>query len=125
MNVMGVTPQAVLAWLGVMAFAGAGVSLAVAARTYFRLDIRAVRADLSGRRRAEEVGSSRLEAPAVPSRRAEAVRRASVPAADAGRGPTRGDARVHGEVRPSTFRVTRRIVLVSSDEVIGEKGASA
>lgn len=56
---MSITPQAVFLYLGIAALVVAVVSVGMAAYTFFHEDIRGVMDDLSGRRRAAEVGMGR------------------------------------------------------------------
>lgn len=117
---MGLSLQVVLAWAGGVALMGAAVSFGLAMRTYVHQDIRAVRADLSGRRRAEEVDPCPREALRAPGRPVVPGPRASpLPAGEA----QVSEPAIHGadhEASGNSFRVTRRILLVSSEEVIGE-----
>lgn len=55
---MSITPQAILMYLGIAALLVAVLFVALAAHTFFHEDIRGVMDDLSGRRRANAVGSA-------------------------------------------------------------------
>lgn len=115
-----VLPFQVLSWLGWGALAVAAVLLALAARAFFREDIRGVMADLSGRRRAAGIAAGR-----------DGGRRAGYPGS--GMGGARPDVTMwEAAARPPevprhvvhppspapapTFRVTRRVLLLPSGE---------
>lgn len=115
-----VLPFQILSWLGWGALAAAAVLLALAARTFFREDIRGVMADLSGRRRAAGIAAGR-----------DGGRRAGYPGSGMGgvrpdvtmweaaaRPPETPQHAVHlpSPSPPPTFRITRRVLLLPYGE---------
>lgn len=105
----GITPQGVLLCLGIASLVASSALAGLALRTYVREDIRAVRDDLSGRRRAAALADGRAGRPHGTARPSGRSARTSLPEPG-------------GPAPPVPFRVTGRVVLLASDVVIDGTG---
>lgn len=114
-----ITVQQVFLFLATGAFVCAVAFLGLAAYTFFHEDIRGVMDDLSGRRRAGASGGRR-----VGRRTSHTVRpaaRAAVASGEASAPATSSGSRAPGAATtnpPPDFRIVRRVISVSSSEVI-------